>query len=156
VSRDTVDHLVVPRTQYSDSLLPECGLAALRADAQSGLCGYLSLIALIGIVLNTVWHISLADPIAALAITPLILWEGGSLQQHRSSRNNNRLHYANCRPTRHRIDSCAVTHSPCSRNNRNYRGLGIRGLAWSPSDPDFEFAMEWRKTFVGPFSAAPA
>jgi divalent metal cation (Fe/Co/Zn/Cd) transporter len=50
--------------------------ATLRADAaQSGLCAYLSLIALIGLVLNTVWHISWADPIAALAVTPLILWE---------------------------------------------------------------------------------
>lgn len=51
--------------------------AALRADAaQSGLCAYLSLIALAGLVVNAVWHIGWADPLAALAITPLILWEG--------------------------------------------------------------------------------
>ena len=52
------------------------GSAALRADAaQSGLCAYLSLIALIGIVVNAIWHIAWADPVAALAITPLLLWE---------------------------------------------------------------------------------
>jgi divalent metal cation (Fe/Co/Zn/Cd) transporter len=53
------------------------GSAALRADAaQSGLCAYLSLIALIGLVVNAVWHFGWADPIAALAIIPLLLWEG--------------------------------------------------------------------------------
>lgn len=52
------------------------GSAALRADAaQSGLCAYLSLIALVGLATNAFWHISWADPLAALAITPLILWE---------------------------------------------------------------------------------
>jgi divalent metal cation (Fe/Co/Zn/Cd) transporter len=53
------------------------GSAALRADAaQSGLCAYLSLIALAGLAVNAVWHISWADPVAALSITPLIVWEG--------------------------------------------------------------------------------
>jgi divalent metal cation (Fe/Co/Zn/Cd) transporter len=52
------------------------GSAALRADAaQSGLCAYLSLIALLGLAVNALWHISWADPVAALAITPLMLWE---------------------------------------------------------------------------------
>ncbi|HTV58746.1 MAG TPA: cation transporter [Verrucomicrobiae bacterium] len=52
------------------------GSAALRADAaQSGLCAYLSLIALAGIAANAIGHISWADPLAAQAITPLILWE---------------------------------------------------------------------------------
>lgn len=52
------------------------GSAALRADAaQSGLCAYFSLIALVGLALNVVWHISWADSLAALAIAPLILWE---------------------------------------------------------------------------------
>lgn len=51
--------------------------AALRADAaQSGLCAYLSLIALVGLGANAVWHVAWADAIAALAIVPLILWEG--------------------------------------------------------------------------------
>jgi divalent metal cation (Fe/Co/Zn/Cd) transporter len=50
---------------------------ALRADAaQSALCAYLALIALIGLGTNAVWHIRWADPIAALLITPLIIWEG--------------------------------------------------------------------------------
>jgi divalent metal cation (Fe/Co/Zn/Cd) transporter len=58
-------------------LSSETGSATLRADAaQSGLCGYLSLIALLGIGANAMWHVPLADPIAALAITPFILWEG--------------------------------------------------------------------------------
>jgi divalent metal cation (Fe/Co/Zn/Cd) transporter len=53
------------------------GSAALRADAaQSALCAYLSLIALAGLAINAIWHIKWADPIAALAILPLIVWEG--------------------------------------------------------------------------------
>jgi divalent metal cation (Fe/Co/Zn/Cd) transporter len=53
------------------------GSAALRADAaQSGLCAYLSTIALVGLAVNAIWHVSWADPVAALAVTPLILWEG--------------------------------------------------------------------------------
>ena len=51
--------------------------ATLRADAaESALCGYLSLIALLGLGVNTILHIGWADPLAALAITPLILREG--------------------------------------------------------------------------------
>jgi len=53
------------------------GSAALRADAaQSGLCAYLSLVALVGLAVNVVWHMAWADPVAALAVAPLILWEG--------------------------------------------------------------------------------
>jgi divalent metal cation (Fe/Co/Zn/Cd) transporter len=53
------------------------GSAALRADAaQSGLCAYLSVVALIGLGINAIWHIRWADPVAALVIVPLILWEG--------------------------------------------------------------------------------
>jgi divalent metal cation (Fe/Co/Zn/Cd) transporter len=52
------------------------GSAALRADAaQSSLCAYLSLIALVGLAARALWHIEWADPVAALAITPLILFE---------------------------------------------------------------------------------
>jgi len=52
------------------------GSAALRADAaQSGLCAYLSLIALLGLVVNAVWHVAWADPVAALAVMPLVVWE---------------------------------------------------------------------------------
>jgi divalent metal cation (Fe/Co/Zn/Cd) transporter len=53
------------------------GSAALRADAaQSALCAYLSLIALAGLAINAIWHVKWADPIAALVILPLIVWEG--------------------------------------------------------------------------------
>ena len=52
--------------------------AALKADAaESALCGYLSLIALAGLVVNTVWHAAWADSVAAIAIVPLVIWEGG-------------------------------------------------------------------------------
>jgi len=53
------------------------GSAALRADAaQSALCAYLSLIALVGLAINAIWSVKWADPIAALAVLPLIVWEG--------------------------------------------------------------------------------
>src|SRR6266852_1223983 len=51
--------------------------AALRADAaESAVCGYLSLIALAGLAVNAIWRVSWADPIAALALLPLIVHEG--------------------------------------------------------------------------------
>ncbi len=50
--------------------------AALRADAtESALCGYLSLIALAGLLVNAIFHAPLADPIAALALVPFIARE---------------------------------------------------------------------------------
>jgi divalent metal cation (Fe/Co/Zn/Cd) transporter len=53
------------------------GSAALRADAaESALCAYLSLIALVGLGVNAIWHLRWADPIAALVIVPLVLREG--------------------------------------------------------------------------------
>ena len=58
-------------------LSSDTGSAALRADsAQSALCAYLSLIALVGVGVNAIWHITWADPVAALVVTPLIVWEG--------------------------------------------------------------------------------
>jgi divalent metal cation (Fe/Co/Zn/Cd) transporter len=51
--------------------------AALKADAaESALCGYMAWIALAGLVVNAIWNKPLADPIAALALTPLIVREG--------------------------------------------------------------------------------
>jgi divalent metal cation (Fe/Co/Zn/Cd) transporter len=51
--------------------------ASLRADAtQSALCGYLSLIALAGLLANVIFRAPQADPIAALALVPLIAREG--------------------------------------------------------------------------------
>ena len=53
------------------------GSAALRADAaQSALCAYLSLIALAGLAINAIWHVKWADPVAALVVLPLMVWEG--------------------------------------------------------------------------------
>jgi divalent metal cation (Fe/Co/Zn/Cd) transporter len=51
--------------------------AALKADAaESALCGYMAWIALAGLVVNALWNKPWADPIAALALTPLIVREG--------------------------------------------------------------------------------
>ena len=53
------------------------GSAALRADAtESAVCGYLALIALAGLVVNAIWGVKWADPLAALGLLPLILYEG--------------------------------------------------------------------------------
>jgi divalent metal cation (Fe/Co/Zn/Cd) transporter len=50
--------------------------AALRADAaQSGTCAYLSVIALVGLAANAVWRVAWADPVAALAVVPFVVWE---------------------------------------------------------------------------------
>lgn len=58
-------------------LSAQTGSAALRADAaESELCGYLSLIALLGLLINAVWHVRWADPAAALFAIPIILREG--------------------------------------------------------------------------------
>ena len=58
-------------------LSAETGSAALRADAaESTVCAYLALIALAGLVVNAIWRMSWADPIAALALLPLIVHEG--------------------------------------------------------------------------------
>jgi divalent metal cation (Fe/Co/Zn/Cd) transporter len=52
------------------------GSAALRADAaESALCAYLSIIALLGLGIHAIWHIAWADPVAALVVTPIILYE---------------------------------------------------------------------------------
>jgi len=54
-------------------------LAAItsRADAaESSLCGYMAWIALFGVAVNAAWHKPWADPVAALALIPLIVREG--------------------------------------------------------------------------------
>jgi len=57
---------------------------SLRADAvQSSICGYMSWIALAGLLLSASLHISWADPIAALALLPIVLKEAKqSLKGH--------------------------------------------------------------------------
>ncbi|HEX5433506.1 MAG TPA: cation transporter, partial [Candidatus Angelobacter sp.] len=52
------------------------GSSALAADAvQSSVCAWLAWIGLAGLVVNAVFGISWADPVAALAITPIIMKE---------------------------------------------------------------------------------
>jgi divalent metal cation (Fe/Co/Zn/Cd) transporter len=58
-------------------LSADTGSAALRADAaESAVCGYLALIALAGLAVNAIWKVNWADPVAALALLPLIVREG--------------------------------------------------------------------------------
>jgi len=53
------------------------GSAALEADAmQTSLCAYLSVIALVGVALNTLFGWWWCDPAAALAMVPIIAKEG--------------------------------------------------------------------------------
>jgi cation diffusion facilitator family transporter len=55
----------------------QLGSGALAAEAkQTLICTYLSAILLVGLALNAVWGWWWADPIAGLAMTPLITWEG--------------------------------------------------------------------------------
>jgi len=47
--------------------------AALRADAtESTVCGYLAMIALVGLLVNAVFHAPWADPAAALLLVPFL------------------------------------------------------------------------------------
>ena len=70
--------MVMPWLAKRKKLLArETGSSALAADAvQSSLCAYLSWIALVGLLLNSLLGITWADPAAALALTPLVVKEG--------------------------------------------------------------------------------
>lgn len=57
-------------------LASQLSSASLRADsAESALCGYLSLIALAGLLANAFLHTPWADSVAALALVPFIVKE---------------------------------------------------------------------------------
>jgi divalent metal cation (Fe/Co/Zn/Cd) transporter len=57
-------------------LATQIGSASLRADAtESALCGYMSLIALAGLLANGLFQAPWTDPLAALALVPLIAKE---------------------------------------------------------------------------------
>lgn len=59
--------------------------AALRADAtESALCAYLSIIALMGLAGHAIWHITWANPVAALVIVPLVLFEAREAMRGKS------------------------------------------------------------------------
>jgi divalent metal cation (Fe/Co/Zn/Cd) transporter len=70
--------LVMPWLAFEKRRLSAAtGSAALRADAaESSLCGYMAVIALVGLIVNSVWHVRWADPVAALGIVPFIVYEG--------------------------------------------------------------------------------
>jgi divalent metal cation (Fe/Co/Zn/Cd) transporter len=71
------------------NLATQVASASLRADAtESALCGYLSLIALARLLANALFHAPWADPIAALALVPLIAkeaWKAVHASHHFSS-----------------------------------------------------------------------
>jgi divalent metal cation (Fe/Co/Zn/Cd) transporter len=55
----------------------DLGSAAMHADArQTEFCTYLSAILLGGLVLNALWGLWWADPVAALVMVPIIAKEG--------------------------------------------------------------------------------
>jgi len=57
-------------------LAAQLSSASLKADAaESALCGYLSLIALAGLLANLLFGVTWADPVAALALIPFIIKE---------------------------------------------------------------------------------
>lgn len=65
-------------------LAHETGSSALAADAvQNSVCAWLAWIALAGLLANSLFKISLADPVAALAITPLVIKEGREVWEGR-------------------------------------------------------------------------
>jgi divalent metal cation (Fe/Co/Zn/Cd) transporter len=58
-------------------LAAQAGSASLRADAaEAAVCGYLSWIALVGLLVNATLHKAWADSVAALGLLPLIVKEG--------------------------------------------------------------------------------
>jgi divalent metal cation (Fe/Co/Zn/Cd) transporter len=57
-------------------LADQTSSSSLRADAtQSAVCAYLAWIALAGLGLNALFHLQWADPAAALALIPFVLYE---------------------------------------------------------------------------------
>ena len=80
-----VASLIMPwLAQQKRRLSAQTGSAALRADAaESALCAWLSIIALIGLAVHALWNIQWADPLAALAILPFILYEAREALQGR-------------------------------------------------------------------------
>ncbi len=67
------------------TLAAKTNSGSLRADAvQSSMCAYLAGIALGGLVVNAFFHLSWADPIAALLLLPTVLREGWEALQGKS------------------------------------------------------------------------
>jgi divalent metal cation (Fe/Co/Zn/Cd) transporter len=74
----TLSLIVMPWLAHQKrAVARELSSRALHADAtQTALCAYLSAIALVGVGLNALLGWWWADPVAALAMTPIILREG--------------------------------------------------------------------------------
>lgn len=65
----------------------ETGSSALAADAvQSSVCAWMAWISMAGLVFNALFGISWADPLAALAITPIIMKEAHDTWHERGCR----------------------------------------------------------------------
>jgi divalent metal cation (Fe/Co/Zn/Cd) transporter len=74
---------VLPREKRRLSCMTRS--AGLRADAaESALCAYLSIIALMGLLVHAIWRIAWTDPVAALIITPLIAREAREAWRRRA------------------------------------------------------------------------
>jgi len=73
-----VSLLVMPALAYGKQRTGrEMGSEALRADAiETWVCSYLSLALLVGVGLNAAFSWWWADPAGALAMLPVILWQG--------------------------------------------------------------------------------
>ena len=73
-----VSLIVMPLLSRSKRIVArELGSAAMRADAkQTEFCTYLSAILLSGLVMNVLWGLWWADPLAALIMVPIIAKEG--------------------------------------------------------------------------------
>jgi cation diffusion facilitator family transporter len=70
--------LVMPALAYGKQRTGrEMGSEALKADAaETWVCSYLSLALLVGVGLNAAFGWWWADPVGALAMLPVILWQG--------------------------------------------------------------------------------
>jgi cation diffusion facilitator family transporter len=73
-----VSLLVMPALAYGKQRTGrEMGSEALKADAvETWVCSYLSLALLVGVGLNAAFGWWWADPVGALAMLPVILWQG--------------------------------------------------------------------------------
>jgi divalent metal cation (Fe/Co/Zn/Cd) transporter len=75
------------------ALAARANSGALKADAvQSSMCAYLAWIALGGLVVNAIFKVSWADPVAALLLLPIILREGWEAMQGKSCPDCARAH----------------------------------------------------------------
>ena len=70
--------IVMPALAYGKQRTGrEMGSEALRADAaETWVCSYLSLALLVGVGLNVAFGWWWADPVGALAMLPVVLWQG--------------------------------------------------------------------------------